>query len=81
MNKPAERRINWTNVSTVVSAAVLIGAEVFGMAYAGGWALAILMGLDNVGAYVLQALFCAGGLFVMWKFVVGASRIEPFTTR
>jgi hypothetical protein len=82
MNKPADRprRINWVNVSTVVSAAVLIGAEVFGMAYAGGWALALLMGLDNIGAYVLQALFCAGGVVVMVQFIRRASRVEPFTT-
>ena len=74
------RRINWMNVSTVVSAAILIGAEVFGMAYAGGWALAILLGLDNIGAYVLQALFCAAGVFVMVQFIRNASRVEPFTT-
>ena len=34
------RRINWQNVLTVVSAAILIGAEVFGAAFAGGWAVA-----------------------------------------
>ena len=33
------RRINWINVSTVLSAAILIAAEVFGAAFAGGWAL------------------------------------------
>lgn len=81
MNQPAERRINWTNVSTVMSAAILIGAEVFGMAYAGGWALAILLGLDNTGAYVLQAVFCVGGAYVMAKFINAAQRIEPFTHR
>jgi hypothetical protein len=81
MTNPAERRINWTNVSTVISAAILIGAEVFGLAYAGGWALAILLGLDNIGAYVLQAIFCALGAVVMWKFVGAASRVEPFTIR
>ena len=36
-----ERRINWLNVTTVVSAAILIGAEVFGAAFAGSWAIAI----------------------------------------
>ena len=37
-----QTRIDWDNVSTVISAAVLIGAEVFGAAFAGGWALANL---------------------------------------
>ena len=42
----AARRIVWPSVITVISAAILIGAEVFGAAFAGGWALAILLGLD-----------------------------------
>lgn len=81
MNKPADRprRTNWQNVSTVLCAAVLIGAEVFGMAYAFGWAIAILMDLGAIGAYALQALFFIAGLAVMAKFVRGAARIEPFT--
>ena len=39
-NKPGPRRINWLNVNTVLTAAILIGAEVFGAAFAGGWAVA-----------------------------------------
>ena len=31
------RGIAWQNVLTVLSAAILIGAEVFGAAFAGGW--------------------------------------------
>ena len=36
--EPSRRRINWVNVSTVLSTAILIAAEVFGAAFAGGWA-------------------------------------------
>ena len=43
----ASRQIVWPSVITVVSAAILIGAEVFGAAFAGGWALAILFGLES----------------------------------
>jgi hypothetical protein len=43
----SSRRIVWPSVITVVSAAILIGAEVFGAAFAGGWALAILFGLGE----------------------------------
>ena len=39
------RRINWQNVLTVVSAAILIGAEVFGAAFAGGCFVRICEGL------------------------------------
>ena len=42
------RRIVWQSVITVLSAAVLISAEVFGAAFAGGWALASLMGLGDL---------------------------------
>ena len=51
--QPASRgksEIIWPSVVTVISAAILIGAEVFGAAFAGGWALAILLGLDDTGA-------------------------------
>ena len=41
------RKINWLNVNTVLSAAVLIGAEVFGAAYALGWAVENLTGLGS----------------------------------
>ena len=42
-----DRRIAWRNVLTVVSAAILIGAEVFGAAFAGGWAVENLTGLGD----------------------------------
>ena len=44
------RRIVWLNVITVISAAILIGAEVFGAAFAGAWAIATLFDLGSVGA-------------------------------
>jgi hypothetical protein len=77
----ASRQIVWSSVITVVSAAILISAEVFGAAFAGGWALAILFGLDATGAHILQAVLFVGGAFVMAAFVRGAQRIEPFVKR
>ena len=75
------RRILWQNVSTVVSAAILISAEVFGAAFAGGWALANLFGLGLYGEYILTTLLFFGGVAVMVAFVRNAMRIEPFTAR
>ena len=92
MNKAVEtprgRQINWTNVFTVGSAAILIGAEVFGAAFAGGWAVArimlasffALLGLEAYGVQITQALFFIIGMVVMASFVRGAQRIEPFIT-
>jgi hypothetical protein len=73
--------IVWENVITVLSAAVLIGAEVFGAAFAGGWAIANLLGLGDTGVYVLQTLFFVGGVAVMINFVRNAMHVEPFLKR
>ena len=77
----SERRIYWPSVITVVSAAILIGAEVFGAAFAGGWALAILMGLNDTWALIIQGVLFVIGVAIMVVFVRGAQRIEPFTRR
>ena len=74
----AGRKIIWTNVVTVMSAAILIGAEVFGAAFAGGWAIANLFRLGETGGYVLQTIFSLVGLLIMASFIRAASRVEPF---
>ena len=79
VEKPAGRRIVWVNVMTVLSAAILIGAEVFGAAFAGGWAIANLFDLGPTGGYVLRGLFFVLGLVVMASFIRNARRVEPFT--
>ena len=81
VQKPASSQINWLNVLTVMSAAILIGAEVFGAAFAGGWAVAVLFHLGDYGVYALQAIFFVAGAAVMIAFVRNASRVEPFTSR
>ena len=75
------RRIIWLNVLTVGSAAILIAAEVFGGAFAAGWAVATLFRLElgGYGVEILQGLFFVVGLAVMVRFVLNARRIEPFT--
>jgi hypothetical protein len=81
MDEPASRprRINWGNVLTVVSAAILISAEVFGAAFAGSWAIASLFALGTLGARILDGLFILCGIAVMVQFVRAAHRVEPFT--
>jgi hypothetical protein len=72
-------RILWQNVMTVVSAAILIGAEVFGAAFAGSWAFATLFELGATVARILDAIFLLIGLVIMIQFVRFAHHIEPFT--
>lgn len=75
------RKIAWPSVITVISAAILIGAEVFGAAFAGGWALAILFGLSDTAAHIVQIILFVIGVMIMIGFVRGAQRVEPFTRR
>ena len=77
----SSRAIAWPSVITVISAAILIGAEVFGAAFAGGWALAILFGLDDTAAHILQAVLFVIGVLIMIAFIRNAQRIEPFFRR
>jgi hypothetical protein len=85
MDTPVEkrpgRRIVWVNVMTVLSAAILIGAEVFGAAFAGGWAIGSLLDLGPTGDTVLRALLFVLGMVVMAAFIRNARRVEPFTER
>ncbi len=74
------RKINWQNTMTVVSAAILIGAEVFGAAFAGSWAIANLLGIGDVWARVLDVFFLVCGAVIMWQFIRSAKKIEPFRT-
>ena len=64
---------------TVVSAAILISAEVFGAAFAGSWAIANLIGLGALGARILDIAFMLCGVAVMVQFLRAANRVEPFT--
>mgnify|MGYP001424715797 FL=1 len=85
----APRQIAWQSVITVISAAILIGAEVFGAAFAGGWALAILVPPEalylpftqETWAHIVQAVLFGIGVVIMVAFVRGAQRIESFTRR
>ena len=84
MSQPSltgDRKLAWQNVLTVVSAAILIGAEVFGAAFAGGWAVATQLELGEYGVHILQGIFFIAGIAVMVAFLRSARRVEPFTTR
>ena len=76
---PGRRRIKWINVSTVLSATILIGAEVFGGAFAGSWVATVWFG--DLWGYIAQAVLFLGGVAIMVKFIRNAQQVEPFTTR
>ena len=74
-------RINWASVITVVSAAILIGAEVFGAAFAASWAIATLFSLDQYFRFALDAALFGCGLLVMVQVMRSAQRVESFIVR
>jgi hypothetical protein len=74
-------RTHWRNVVTVASIMVLVGVEVFGVALAGGWAVAGLFELGTTMGYVLMALFSLFGaylLLILWRHCVA---VEPLAER
>ena len=71
------RNLNTRNLTTIVCAAILIGTEVFGLAFAAGWAIAGIFELGAAVQYGLMAAFSLGGLYVMAKFVQMADKVEP----
>jgi len=81
MSETGGRKIIWLHLLTVVSAAILIGAEVFGAAFAAGWAFGNLFNFGDYTVHVFQGLFFLLGVAVMIGFIRNAQRVEPFTTK
>ena len=69
--------INNRNFTTIICAAILIGTEVFGLAFAAGWAIAGIFELGDAVQYALMGLFSLAGLYVMVRFVQMADKVEP----
>jgi hypothetical protein len=77
----AATTVNWPSLITIASATVLIGTELFGAAWASGWALAGFFQLGSTIETGLQTVFGFIALFVMVVFVRQAIRVEPILTR
>jgi hypothetical protein len=73
----AAKPVNRKNLTTILCAAILIGTEVFGLAFAAGWAIAGIFELGAAVQYGLMGLFSLGGLYIMAKFVQMADKVEP----
>lgn len=74
-------RVNWTNLLTVGSAAVLVGAMILGLGLATGWAIAGALGLGYYGERALEVLFMGiaiAGIVSFWRM---ATRVEPIIER
>src|SRR4051794_34868682 len=74
-------RTHWGSFWTIVSVMILVGAEVFGVALAAGWAIAGLLELGDIVSYVLMGLFSLLGLYVMILLWRRATKVEPIGRR
>jgi hypothetical protein len=70
------RPINWINVSTLVSVAILVGTELIGAAAAAGWAIGGLFALGPLITHVLQTVFVLGALVGLFYFLRAATAHE-----
>lgn len=64
---------------TIVSVMILVGAEVFGVAFAAGWAIAGLFELGDVVSYVLMGLFSLLGVYILmllWRRAHAAEKVR-----
>lgn len=75
------KRVNWRNLITILSIMVLIATEVFGVALAGGWAIAGLFELGSTVGYILMGLFSLLAAYVMTMVWRVCTRVEPITQR
>jgi hypothetical protein len=73
----AKRGINFRNVSTLISVAILVGVEFLGVAVAAGWALAGLFGLSQTLETVLMTAFGAIAVYALLVFMRRAIEVEP----
>lgn len=73
----AAKKLNISNLVTVISLSILVGTEVFGVALASGWAIAGLFELGATVSYILMAIFSAVGVWAMAGFIRGALKVEP----
>ncbi|WP_425515527.1 hypothetical protein [Microvirga antarctica] len=75
------KRTNWRNLITIVSIMILVATEVFGVALAGGWAIAGLFELGSTVGYILMGLFSLMAAYVMTIVWQLCTKVEPITQR
>ncbi len=64
------------NMLTVASATVFVGVQTIATALAGGWAVAGLLNLGEIGEYGLMVIFSVPALYYTWRYARSAARTE-----
>ena len=71
------KRLNPSNLITIIGVTVLVGIEILGAALAAGWAVGGLFQLGREITLAIFALCLAGGLWATFRFVQSALKVEP----
>ena len=71
------KRMNTRHLVTILSIMVLVGTEVFGVAIAGGWAIAGLFELGDLVGYALMGLFSLFAIYVLTILWRRCTTVEP----
>jgi len=69
--------INWTNAVTLISVAILVGAELIGAGAAAGWAIGGLFQLGDAITHALEGLLVLTALIGLYFFLRAALSHEP----
>ena len=77
----SDSSLNLTSLITICSAAILIGTEHLGAAWACGWALAGFFQLGSTVETILQGLFALCAFYAIFIFLRQANRVEPVFKR
>lgn len=80
MSNASRGPVNFTRVTTLVAATILIATQTIAASVAGGWAIAGFFGLGDIGAYALEAAGLALGVWAVIKFVRAALRNDPLAS-
>jgi hypothetical protein len=65
------------NLITIASVAILVGTEILGAVLAAAYAVGSLLEFERDLIYGLLGLAFVGGLWLIWKFLQIANRVEP----
>jgi uncharacterized membrane protein YjfL (UPF0719 family) len=69
--------MNGKNLITIVSLAILVGAEILGAALAVGWAIGSMYELSDIWRWSVIGVCLAAGAYTIFRFVQQATKIEP----
>jgi uncharacterized membrane protein YjfL (UPF0719 family) len=69
--------MNGKNLITIVSLAILVGAEILGAALALGWAIGSMYELPDIWRWGVIGICLAAGAYMIVRFLQNAVKLEP----